>query len=186
MKNIPKRPIVFLDMDDVVAIDRNYTSYQVKMAFKLKDMDYPELWQNLVHPEARENLRSLHDEFWPQYVSSTSWSTFLSKEEMKETFRRTGLSFVAENLHKQWTTPKGAGSSRLQEIRDWNRLYRQKNQPVLVLDDLESGWNLKGSSLEEEGLVVLCEPWKGFTREKYLEAKMRLNQQIDGKAIEVL
>lgn len=169
---------MILDMDDVLAVSQQFTSYQVKMAFKLGDLEYPELWSNLILPEARENLRCLHNEFWPQYVISTSWSTFLSRDEMCEMFRRTEMHFIADNLHKHWTTPKGTSTGRLKEISDWLRLYRGKKQPVLILDDHASGWNLKDSILDREKLVVLCNPWVGFVREKLSEAHQALANQM--------
>lgn len=172
------RPLIILDMDDVVAVHRQFTSYQVKMAFQNRDLEYPELWGNLILGEARENLRLLHEEFFPQYVSSTSWSTFLSRKEMEEVFRRTNMSFVADNLHQQWTTPKRSLSSRLTEISDWLRLYRKEDQPVLVLDDHLSGSDLRDSQLDKDQLIVLCDPWIGFVRDKYLTSKDILHAQL--------
>jgi len=63
-------------------------------------------------PEARTNLVALHDEFWPQYVISSSWSNYLSEGQMREVFKRSGLAFVADNMHRRWTTPKAQGPSR--------------------------------------------------------------------------
>lgn len=172
------RPVIFLDMDDVLAINREHTSIQVISAFKSKDLAYPELWTELIAPEARSNLAVLHDEFRPKYVISSSWSNYMSREQFAEVFRRTELIFVAENMHKQWTTLKGAGPSRLTEIENWIAKYRQRGQAVLVLDDHESGWNLRGSPLDKQGLVVLCEAWTGFTAEKLLEAQRLLRAQV--------
>lgn len=176
------RPLIFLDIDDVLAVSREYTSYQVVTTFKLNDLDgWPELWSGLVLPEARANLAALHSEFWPQYVVSSSWSNYLSRGQMEEVFRRTGLGFVAENLHKHWTTPKGPGPSRPGEIEAWIAMHRQPAQPVLVLDDRESGWNLVGSSLDYSSYVVLCEPASGFVAARLLEAQTQLRAQTNSK-----
>lgn len=172
------RPIFFTDMDDVLAVSQQFTSYQVIQAFKLNDLDYPELWDGLVLPEARDNLRALHEEFWPQYVVSSSWSNYMSREQMQEVFRRTGMDFVADNFHKHWTTPKGTGSARVTEIDNWMRKHLQRKQAALVLDDHESGWNLHESHLDKAGLVVLCDPYVGLVREKYLDAQRLLRAQI--------
>lgn len=174
-----RRPIIFLDMDDVLTISREYTSYQVITAFKLGDLDgWPELWSGLIFAEARDNLAALHSEFWPQYVVSSSWSNYLTREQLQGVFRRTGLGFVAGNMHKHWTTPKGMGSARVTEIENWISQYGRSVQPVLVLDDHESGWNLHGSSLDQKGHVVLCEPWIGFVTERLVEAQVQLRAQV--------
>lgn len=173
------RPIVFLDIDDVLAISSEFTSYQVIATFKSGDLDsWPELWSGLILAEARANLVALHSEFWPQYVVSSSWSNYLTREQMREVFRRSDLEFVADNMHKHWTTPKGTGPSRLGEIENWIAKSRQQAQPVLVLDDHESGRALRDSSLDESGYVVLCEPWIGFVTEKFIDAQRLLRAQF--------
>lgn len=179
------RPVFFLDMDDVLVVHPQYTSDQVKRAFKTSALDYPELWAELVFPEARENLQALHEEFCPQYVCSSRWTTFLTREQMQEVFRRTGLAFVADNLHEHWTTPKGTGSARVTEIEDWFWDHRQPEPMeylVLVLDDHESGWNLHESRMDRQGLVVLCDPAVGFVREKLLDAQRLLRAQAGALA----
>ncbi|WP_119736973.1 HAD domain-containing protein [Noviherbaspirillum cavernae] len=172
------RPVIFLDMDDVLVISREFTSFQVISAFKAQDLDYPELWAGLVSPEARFNLAELHNEFQPEYVISSNWSSYLSQAQLQEIFQRTGLSFVAENMHAQWTTPKGTGSPRVTEVENWIVKYRQPEQAVLVLDDHESGWNLHECQLDQQGLVVLCDEWTGFTAEKLLDAQRLLRAQL--------
>lgn len=176
------RPLIFLDIDDVLAISPEFTSYQVMSAIKTGDLDgWSELWSGLILDEARTNLQALHNEFWPQYVVSSSWSNYLTREQMKTVFRRTGLEFVAENLHKHWTTPKGLGPSRPGEIEAWIAMHRQPVRPVLVLDDHESGWNLVGSSLDYSSFVVLCEPASGFVAARLLDAQTQLRAQANSK-----
>jgi hypothetical protein len=165
------RPIVFIDMDDVLVVSREYTSYQVITAFKLNAVNgWPELWAGLILPEARANLATLHDEFSPQYVVSSSWANHLGREQICEIFCRTGLKFVAENLHEEWKTPQSQGSSRSMEIEGWIAQHRQ-GQPILVLDDQLSGESLAESTLSKQGCVILCEPSKGFVAEKLAEAQ---------------
>lgn len=110
------RPIVFLDMDDVLCVDSRYSSIEVMDAFKDLSSKNPELWANLISPEARTNLGELHREFFPQYVISSSWSYNIEQWQMKEVFERTGLEFIAANLLKKWTIPKRLGSSKTNEI----------------------------------------------------------------------
>lgn len=181
------RLIIFLDIDDVLAISREYTSYQVVTTFKSGDLDgWPELWSGLIFAEARANLAALHTEFWPQYVVSSSWSNYLSREQMKEVFRRTDLEFVANNMHKHWTTPKGTGSARVTEIDGWIAKHGQSAQAMLVLDDHESGWNLHESHLDQNGLVVLCDPWIGFVAERLVQAQTQLRAQVAPGALPMM
>jgi len=182
LKQMNPRPIVFLDMDDVLVTSREYTSYQVITTFKMGDIDgWPELWAGLVLPEARDSLNTLHRQFAPHYVISSSWSKYLTQEQMVQVFRRTGLDFVADNLHEQWSTPKIDGS-RVDEIESWLAKYRTPAQPVLVLDDDESGWSLAESCLERRGCVVLCEPCVGLVADKLAYAQRLLRAQQTRRA----
>lgn len=175
-------PILFLDLDDVLVLDARYTSYQVRECFRLGDMNWPELWDGLVDAAARANLRALHEEFAPTYVISTSWTKFLSREQLVEVFARTGLSFVVENLHSEWSTPKAPGRQRVEDIYKWLHLVFPGQLPatlqLLVLDDDESGWSLADCPLDTAGQVVLCEVWKGVTDAKLSEAQLKLRAQL--------
>lgn len=173
------RPIIFLDIDDVLAIGSVYTSYQVIAMFKSGDLNvWPELWDGLFFSEGCTNLTVLHDEFLPWYVVSSSWSNYLSCEQMKRVFRRSGLEFVAENMHQYWTTSHSGASSRLEGIDIWISEHQQPSQPILALDDHGSGWSLLDSSLDRQGLVVLCESSIGFVASKLAEAQIKLQAQI--------
>lgn len=177
------RPIIFLDIDDVLAISREYTGRHVMTAFKSSDPDgWPELWEGLISAGARANLVALHREFWPQYVISSSWSNYLTREQMQAIFRRTGLDFVTQNLHKWWTTPKNTGPSRIDEIEKWIAKHGRRRQTILVLDDQDSGVSLRASSLDHQGLVVLCDPWVGFNVDKLASAQCLLRAQLVPKA----
>lgn len=175
-------PLCFIDMDDVLVLDARYTSYQVRECFRLADMNWPELWDGLIDTVARTNLRALHDEFAPTYVISSSWTKFLSREQLVEVFRRTGLDFVVDNLHVEWATPKASGCYRAEEIYRWfDRAMPGQAPtvlPVLVLDDDESGWTLADCPLDRAGQVVLCEVWKGLTDEKLVQAQQLLRAQL--------
>lgn len=173
------RPIIFLDIDDVLAISGEYTSNGVVAALKANDPDnWPELWAGLFFAEGRANLAALHGEFWPQYVISSSWSNYLTREQMQVIFRRTELDFVANNMHKRWTTPKGNGPSRTDEIKNWIARHGQRRQSILVLDDHESGVSLRASTLDHKDLVILCEPQVGFIAEKLMGAQRLLRAQL--------
>lgn len=172
------RPIIFLDIDDVLTGSRELTSRQVITTSQSGDVDtWPELWARLILDEARANLAALHDEFCPQYVISSSWSNYLTHQQFREIFHHTGMEFVARNMHKRWATPKGVGPGRLMEIDSWIVKHLQAGQPMLVLDDQDSGWSLRESHLDQKGLVVLCELGGGFVVDKLIDAQRLLRAQ---------
>jgi hypothetical protein len=172
------RPIAFLDFDDVLAVHREHDSRQVEFAFKNESLDEdPELWQWVFHYSARTNLKTLHEEFQPEYVISSSWTGFLSREQICEVMRRTGLDFVAENLHAVWCTPREPGSYRLTEIERWTDKHNLViRRPFVILDDELSGQSIPGSHLEEH--AVLCDAWVGFTHPKLKQAQQILRTQL--------
>jgi hypothetical protein len=171
------RPLVFLDMDDVLCVNERYNSVQMMMCFREKNLDLPELWAGLVDTGAAGNLRRLNDEFVPRYVVSTSWVTYLSREQLVDVFARTGLNFVTENLHVEWATPRALSASRRDEIEWWLDAHREPGQPFLIIDDRNSGWSLVSSQLAYEGHVVLCRSGEGFTDERLQEARLQLQRQ---------
>ena len=175
-------PLFFIDMDDVLVLDARYTSYQVRECFRRNDMTWRELWDGLVDSGARTNLLALHNEFSPVYVASSSWTKILTREQFVEVLRRTGLDFVADNLHEEWATPKFPGKYRDDEIWSWLGTVFPDTPPasliLLVLDDDESGWTLAGSPLDRAGQVVLCEVWRGLTTEKLEHAQQLVRAQL--------
>lgn len=174
------RPIIFLDMDEVLCISEEHNSVQMMMCYRRNEMDWPELWAGLVDAEAAANLRRLHDEFNPLYVVSSSWATYLPREQMCDVFVRTGLGFVPENLHHAWVTPRGRSTARFDEIDFWLAEFRIHAQAFLVIDDTMSGWSLVDSPLERDGHVVYCEPAKGFTADRLEQARAKLRSQLIG------
>ncbi|MEC5218605.1 hypothetical protein RCH09_003579 [Actimicrobium sp. GrIS 1.19] len=182
-----QRPIVFVDLDNVLVVDNYFSGYQTIEMFKHANVQadpagyldtWPELWANLMFRQGRSNLQAIHDEFNPIYVASTSWSHYLDQADFIEVFKRTGLPFVADNLHDAWTTPKRGMKTRTDEIQAWLDANHLPGQPVLVLDDLESGACLEKSQLKQAGRVVLCEIGIGFIDDKLAEAQRLLRAQI--------
>lgn len=172
------KPLIFLDIDDVLAISREFTSYQVMATFKSGDLDaWPELWDGLLCTQARRNLSVLHSEFEAQYVISSSWSHYLAREQMLDVLRRCQLGFVANNVHDEWTTPKHSGWSRHDEIENWTLRHLASGRRMLVLDDHQSGASLHKSRFDQNGMVVLCEPWIGFDAGKLSDAQRLLRAQ---------
>lgn len=172
------RPVVICDFDDVLAIHQEQNSFQVLAAFKNAALDdVPNLWKHLFDASACKNLRTLHEEFAPQYVISSSWTSFLDRTQMCEVLRRTGLEFVVENLHHNWCTQREDGSYRRTEIEEWLDAHALGiPPPYVILDDHISGQSLPGSHLEER--AVLCDAWVGFTHPKLRSAQKILRDQL--------
>lgn len=172
------RPVVILDLDDVLAIHQEHNSFQVLAAFKHAALDdAPSLWEYLFDASACKNLRTLHEEFVPEYVISSSWTSFLDRAQICEVLRRTGLEFIVENLHPDWCTPREDDSYRLTEIDAWLDMHTAGTpRPYVILDDLLSGQSLPRSHLEDR--AVLCDAWISFTHPKLRTAQKILRDQL--------
>lgn len=177
-----RRPVVLVDIDDVLCVHQKYNTREILAALAGKDEVHSELvFGEIFHAAARANLRQLDDEFKPYYVITSSWAEQMTQEQFRETFTRTGLGFVAENLHPSWVTPRDEDSYRLVEIDAWLdtcgllQLSLYAPAPFVILDDELSGQSLTGSHLE--GWTVFCEPSIGFINSKLLEAQNILRRQ---------
>ena len=152
------RPLVFLDLDDVLCINSPYGGYDVFAP------DHPgDLWERLFHKAAVDTLLQIIDKYNPQFVLTTSWLRFMDREGFEDLFRRTGLAQVAASLHPTaWEAPQAHGDTRLEAIDAWLAAH-QHHEPFVILDDELSGTGLIGSPLAEGGSVVLCEIGVGLT-----------------------
>lgn len=179
MRNEAMRPIIFLDIDDVIAIDPSFTGISVYDALQNDwttiDKDF---WQQLFLAEAIENLSLLHQRFFGQYVISSSWSNYLTRHQIKYAFERAGLDFIASNLHRHWRTPKSESPGRVSEIQNWISKYSQREQPILIIDDQDSGWNLINSIFDNNKQLLICEPKVGFVSTKLEMAIQILAKQV--------
>lgn len=173
-----KRPLVFLDFDDVLCMNNKFTSRQMLAAVQSGNLNEPALWSGLMSLEASENLKNLSDAFSPLFVISSTWATYIERAQLADICNRTGLSFVADNLHDQWATPRALNSSRRDEIEWWLDAHAQAGQPFLVIDDNDSGWSLAMSPLDREGKVVLCQQGRGFMADELERARSILLDQM--------
>lgn len=175
------KPIVFLDIDDdVVAIDPNFSGSTVAAALKNNRNIEEKFWASVFLSSAVSNLSLLHEDFFPSYVISSSWTSYLNRDQVAFAFNSAGLSFIAKNLHRQWRTPKTEFIGRLIEIQTWVSKFGVTTQPILIIDDFESGWNLVDSIFEQNDQLVLCEPRLGFDKTKLDKAIQKLTAQING------
>lgn len=171
-----RRPVVFLDIDDVLCVHRTLNAKDVLAVLENDGtVDASTVWQQIFHRHAVENLRQLDDEFRPLYVISSSWTLHLSKEQLCATFAATGLGFVAESLHVHWCTPRDEDSYRLVEIDAWLDTHAWRGSrllapaPFVIIDDMLSGQSLVGSHLEEH--TVFCEASGGFLYPQLKQAR---------------
>lgn len=171
-------PLIFLDVDDVLVLNEKYNGFDALEALAHDVEHHPELWQQLVFPEGRDNLRALHDEFGATYVISSTWARQFTKAQLQEVMRRTDLGFVAGNLHEVWSTPRAMSSDRAQEIAWWLERNPEPGRPLLVIDDVISGRSLRSGDLVDVGHVVLCHAWTGLVREMYESARSVLLAQV--------
>lgn len=171
------RPLVFLDFDDVLAVHPIHTGYRVIEAFSQgATADVLELWAGVFDDKARRNLQTLHDEYQPDYVISSSWASYLDRRQIADVLKRTGLQFVEAGLHEHWRTPRSETSSRLSEVESWLELHPAEDKnPYVIIDDQMSGASLCGSWLEKR--TVFCDAWVGFSYAKLRTARKILSCQ---------
>lgn len=176
------RPIIFLDIDDVLCVYNTFNSRDVLAALSGDStVNAEEVLAEVFHPVACYYLRELHDEFKPLYVISSSWTLHLDREQLCKTFLRTGLDFVAHNLHSKWRTVRTEGGNRRSEIEGWLEDWLQAptlvmRPPVLIIDDLRSGLTLFASPLAS--VTVFCADGVGFTFRELRDARGVLRNQL--------
>lgn len=172
------KTIVFLDFDDVLAIHPDHTSSAVVAALKSKAADQTvELWENIFNHTAQANLRALHNEFAPTIVISSSWATYLSREQVSDVLSRSGLAFVAESLHENWRSAIDLGAFRATEIATWLQQHEHELPfAYVILDDTSSGKSLFGTPLESH--AVFCTEWTGFVDDRLQAAQKILRVQL--------
>jgi len=152
------RPLLFLDFDDVLCLNKPYCSHDVFQ----KEAERPiDLWERLWHPPAAQTLLSIVDEYRPYIVITTNWLRLLERDAFIALFKRTGLDVIADVLHDVWDAPQDRGSTRYEAIEKWLREHYD-GQPLVVLDDERSGTGLLGSRLDKAGCVVLCKAGVGL------------------------
>jgi len=154
-----KRPLLFLDFDDVICINSPYGGYDVIAA--TNGSAPADLWERLWHPPATAALKMIFDEFAPEVVITSSWLRFFDREGVVSLLGKTGLGHVADGLHVAWEAPQDRGATRLDAIESW-LAKNHAGQPFVVLDDSMSGTGLRGSRLDQAGCLVLCDVGVGL------------------------
>jgi hypothetical protein len=163
--------VMFLDFDDVLCLNRPYGGYDAMLAMGTVDSgeksleDHADLWEGLFDKAAVAHLKAIHDEFEPAYVLSTSWIKMLGLNSLVLIMRQSGLDFVVNNLHLDWsTTSSQTNGVRAVEICGWLDRHPEKANFWLVLDDQHSGTGLRDWPVENErGFITLCRQGVGLT-----------------------
>jgi hypothetical protein len=152
-----KPPIIFLDFDDVIALNTVYGGYDV-VSPGAKPAD---LYIKLFNPTAVAVLLHLVKLHNPRVVITTSWLRFLERDGMEQLLRKTAMVAVADSLHDAWEAPPMREMTRLEQIDVWLALHH-KGEPYVVLDDVLSGTGLLRSSHDRTKRVVFCEEGVGL------------------------
>ena len=151
------RPLVLLDFDDVICLNRPYGGYEVRARNPPTD-----LWERLFHPPAIAVLQAVHEKFRPQWVLTTSWIRFLDRQTAATVLRRGGLPFVAQNMHeKHWDAEQLRGEDTATACLRWLSMYHE-GEPYIIIDDETSGTGLATSTWRRSGNVVLCKEGVGL------------------------
>lgn len=172
------KTIVFLDFDDVLAVHPEHTASAVVAALKSGHAGGEvTLWENVFHQTARVNLRTVYDEFGPQFVISSSWATYLSRDQVAEVLTRGGLGFVADAMHVDWRSAVDVGAFRVTDISRWIQQHEHELPfAYVILDDVSSGRTLYGSPLQSK--TVFCSEWEGLVDSRLTDAQIILRTQL--------
>jgi hypothetical protein len=151
------RPLLLIDFDDVICLNRPYGSFDVAQKNWPTDLS-SKLW----HRPALNVLEPLVEKFMPRIVVTSSWLRIMTLSSVEETFRRTGLPWFANVLHPHGEALQGSGMSRLDAVNAWLDAHHEGEEYVIV-DDMLSGTGLVGSKHDRRGRVVMCQVDVGLT-----------------------
>lgn len=172
-----KRAVLFLDIDDVVCLNRPYGAYDVALALspnsRGKPTIPPGLWSALFDAAACAYLRRIDEEFAPTYVISSSWARILDDNLLRDCLVRGGLAFVVDNLHRDMVTPTIRGrTNRWDDINRWLQGHPEFASKWVVLDDELSGREL-GLEQPTDNLpfLVKCRENVGLTEVEYIKLR---------------
>ena len=170
----PLRPIVFLDIDDVLCLSDPYGGYDAIAAVNDQHLNPKSVYRELFTTTAVNALKRVHERMDArvQYVISSTWRESFARHDLVAVFRRARLGFVAERLvaGEAWRTPpKFQRSQRVHEIAQWLD-QNHRGEPFVIVDDTLSGASLIPARAATHitshpfaGRVVLCQERVGLT-----------------------
>ncbi|MDI1258259.1 HAD domain-containing protein [Aquabacterium sp.] len=145
-----KRPILFLDFDDVICLNAPYGGYDVFAPNKPSD-----LYERLFAPQCTTLLLEVLKAYQPQVVLTTSWLRLMDREGFESLFSRTGLELVSTSLQEHWSATQNRGWERVAAIDSWLSNFHD-GEPYVIFDDECSGTGLKRSRHDRAKRLVLC------------------------------
>ena len=151
------RALVFLDFDDVIAVNKHYGGYDVVSPGPKPN----DLYQKLFHPPSVALLLRVVAEYRPFVVITTSWLRFFERDGMQNLLSKTGLNAVATSLHNAWEAPPERLMSRRGQIDKWCAA-NHRGESYVILDDKFSGTELRDSPHDKAGRVVWCQERVGL------------------------
>lgn len=170
-------PLLLLDVDDVLCLQRPFGGKDVEQALRYPQHAPSDLYEKLFAPESVEVLNGLMKEFAPQVVLTTTWLRLLDRSHFIHVFTQCRLEMVARSLHQHWAAQQDVGMSRLDAVTGWLRQHH-RGEPVVVIDDEESGASLIGAPIDKSGRVVLCKAGEGLRRSHIEPARRALQLSI--------
>jgi hypothetical protein len=160
------KPVLFLDIDDVLCLNAPYGGYDAIDALNGRHPDAQAVYRRLFAPQAVAALRSLHQTLDGQlaYVISSTWRLVLDRSQLCEVFSAAGLDFLVDALEpgQRWCTPvtQPNGSRRAHDIAAWLDCHH-RGEPFAIVDDFLSGQTLVASLFSGRHAfydrVVLCD-----------------------------
>lgn len=157
---VKTRPILFLDLDDVLCLNEPYGGYDLIAPGKPAD-----LYKKLFEGGPVRRLNEILDRASPQVVMTTSWLRFLDRTGFEQLFSQTGLLAVVGAFHEHWEAPQNYGETRLQAVERWLEQHH-RGEPYAVLDDHLSGTDLAASVHDLLNRVILCDENVGLLDEQ--------------------
>ena len=163
-------PTLFLDLDDVLCLNRPYGGFDVLHALQGRHPQPDRVYREVFDEGARRRLKALHAALDGklQYAISSTWREAMTREQLVFVFEQADVAEIAQSLAPgaAWRTPsRSMDPDRLNEIHAWLDAFH-KGEPVAVLDDRHSGGALqrilRDSAHPLHGRVVLCEEWQGL------------------------
>lgn len=169
-----KQTVLFLDFDDVIALNKNVGAFDVLEALQKIQRgesaysDFSSLWGQLFDKHAVANLQAIHVKYRPRFVLSTSWTRFMDKESLVAILHQTGLRWIADNLHQDWQTVENpSGQLRASEIQRWLDRHPESQNCWLILDDEYSGVGLDEWPVKEDHrFITLCQKQVGLMQDE--------------------
>jgi hypothetical protein len=115
-----RRPILFLDIDDVLCLNEPFSGFEVLQALRGRGSEPERVIGSAFSPAAVAVLKAAEAAVGPmQYVISSSWRLLMTREEFCRILRAGGLDSVADTLGVgTWATPEIAGGTRYASARD--------------------------------------------------------------------